>query len=97
VDKDTLLTKTRKIGLTSDEINPQHPVTKTLHDQWHKLCLLLIDKLNDGDEVVITEADVKQLAVRYPDHAILAHDKKDGLHLRIVSMAEAKKLGAQES
>ena len=94
---DNMRTKTRQIGLLSDELNPDHPVTRTLHDQWHKMCFMLLHKLNDGKEVIITAEDVNQMAARYPDHAILVHDKKDGLHLRIVTMKEAEKLGAQNA
>jgi hypothetical protein len=77
------------------ELNPEHPVTKKLHTEWHKICLLLLEKLNGGREVVITEADVQTLVEKYPDHAILAHDKRDGLHLKIVTMEQARRLSVQ--
>jgi hypothetical protein len=76
-----------------DEINPSHPVTKSLHDQWHKLCMILLDRL--GEEQIITITDVELFAAKYPDHAILAHDQKDGLHLKVVTMAQARRMGAK--
>lgn len=85
-------------NLRDSEINPDHPVTKGYHDQWHKLALILLDRLNTltgTDEQVITPLDVDLFAQKFPNHAILAHDRKDGLHLRAVTMAEARRLGAQ--
>lgn len=73
------------------EVNPEHPVTQRLHDNWHKICLVLLEKL--GGEIVITEEDIKAIFVeKYPDHAILAHEKKDGLHLKIITAKEARRL-----
>ena len=42
-------------------MNPNHPVTRELHDQWHKLCAALMVKF-DLTSVDITSADVERLA-----------------------------------
>lgn len=72
------------------ELNPGHPVTAATHDQWHKIVLLVMEKLG-ATEVIITQKDVDR-ALRDPDRAVLAHDKADGLHIKIITMAEAERL-----
>lgn len=77
-----------------DEINPNHPVTAGARDHWHKLCAILLHKF-DLEPVVITTSDFERFIHDYPDHAVLLHDTKDGLHLRIVSRAEAERLAGE--
>lgn len=75
----------------SDELNPEHPVTSALHEQWHKLCMILMDRLGES-EILITEDEIKAWGEKYPDHAILAHAHKDGLTLKVVTMEEGRRL-----
>ena len=77
-------------------INPEHPVVKGLEEQWHKLLAIVLIKLNVS-EVVITSKDVLALESKFPGQmaCILAHDKKDGIHLSVISESEARKKGAQ--
>ena len=76
-----------------DELNPDHLVTRSLRGQWHKLLALVMFKL-EVTEVHITGADLERLA-RVPGGTnILAHDRADGLHIRLVSDAEAAQLAA---
>lgn len=79
-----------------EEVNPDHPVTSKLHTEWHKVCLAIMVKLG-VEEVVITTSDIGKMEALFPgdDPAILAHDKADGLHIRVISMTEAKRLGVQ--
>jgi hypothetical protein len=78
------------------ELNPEHPVTKALHDQWYKLCALLLMRL--GNSAVIAEADLTALVERFADGggpAIVCHSKTDGIYLTLVSMEDARKKGLQ--
>lgn len=80
------------------ERNPNHPVTRAAHDQWHKIAALLMFKFRAqmGSEVVITEADVVALAATPGGTNIVLHEKADGLHLRLVDDDDADRLVAKE-
>ncbi len=79
------------------ELNPNHVVTQTMHDQWHKLAMLLMIK-NGDDHVVITPKDIEHLSQMFPGDlpAITVCEKEDGIHLRIISQAEGSQLARQE-
>lgn len=74
------------------ELNPDHPVTEQLHDNWHKFCGILMMKLgarvNIG-EVFIGLEDVNKLAALGDGVAVLAHVQHDGIHLKLVDAAGA--------
>lgn len=71
------------------ELNPHHPTTKDMHDHWHKIAALLL--IHAGQkEVVITAADVAKLEEESVNIAI--QERKDGLHVRLVSDEEASRL-----
>jgi len=76
------------------EVNPNHPVTAAVHDHWHKIVALLMHKFELG-HVVITGQDLAAFEREYPNHAIMIHDKRDGIHLRMVSMEEADRLARE--
>ncbi|TAL43980.1 MAG: hypothetical protein EPN91_05285 [Salinibacterium sp.] len=79
-----------------DEVNPHHPVTMGLHAEWHKLLAIVMWKLNVR-EIVLTEADIRGFVAHLPDgSAVLAHDKRDGLHLRLIDACEAERLAREE-
>lgn len=46
------------------EVNPHHPVTRAAHDQWHKLCAIIMHKLG-ATHVEITDADVDSFNLHY--------------------------------
>jgi hypothetical protein len=79
-----------------EEINPEHRVTSTLHDHWHKLLAVVLFKLK-VNEITITAADIGAMEAQFPGGmpCILAHEKKDGLHLSVISEEEARRKGAQ--
>lgn len=78
------------------EINPDNPLVQALHDSWHLIVGLMIHKFKQA-EVVITAEDIESFDAHYGgDTAVLCHDKKDGLHLMIVTRAQGEALAAQE-
>lgn len=79
------------------EINPNHPVTSAVHDHWHKIVAILMHKFELG-EVVITGSDLESLRHAYPVGmpSVLLHDKADGMHIKIVTEEEARRLAAVE-
>ena len=42
------------------ELNPKHPVTSQMHDQWHKIAAILLVKFKQKS-VDITPADIDAL------------------------------------
>lgn len=83
--------------MNHDTLNPNHPVAKLLDTEWHKLCAVLIEKLNHGQPVCITEQDIERFNANH-DHGcgIVADSQPDGLHLRIVEFDEAQRLAREE-
>jgi len=73
------------------ELNPNHPVTRQMHDHWHKICALLMAKMGE-DHVVITTDDLRELG---GDKYIVVQELNDEIHLRFVEQAEAERLARQ--
>lgn len=71
------------------ELNPNHPVSQQTHDQWHKFVAIMLYKYGD---VVISMADVSAMP---DDIAVTVQELDDGIHLRLVSMAEAERLARE--
>jgi hypothetical protein len=74
------------------EINPNHPTTQAVHDQWHKLCALLLQKFTDGHAVISVE-DVHQLGVA--GRVIVVQETHRGIELTLVSELEGQRLARQ--
>lgn len=74
------------------EIDPNHPVTRAAHDQWHKICFLVLRKLGLS-EVQISLPDVER-AFSGPEMALVLIDENETVTLRIVPVREAELLTA---
>lgn len=74
------------------ELNPHHPVTESMRDQWHKIAALLMRKLGQT-HVIITEADIADIGEA--DVCVIIHDKADGIHVRLVGRAEGERLARE--
>lgn len=81
------------------ELNDQHPVTRALHGEWHKLLAFVLWKHRDvlPRDVVVTREDIDALLREFGDGmpVIVANEKADGLHLSIVTEAEGRRLAAE--
>lgn len=75
------------------ELNPNHPVTQQVHDSWHKIAAILMQKFGMY-AVEITEADV--LALGDNEKAVMADCRGGRFVIRLVSMGEAEKLARKE-
>jgi hypothetical protein len=82
--------------MANDEINPEHAVTKTLHDQWHKVVAIMMWKLKI-QSFKITPQLLGELEAAFPGDfpAVLAHEHDGVLEISLITMEEAKKLGTQ--
>lgn len=81
--------------LKNPELNPDNELVRGLHGQWHVLVGVIISKFNLA-EIVLTNEDAAKFQRDWHDCAVLAHDKKDGLHLMLVTMEQAQALAEGE-
>ncbi len=73
------------------ELNPKHKNLRLLHDSWHVIAAILIQKLGQNP-VVITVADIAQI----DGNSITVQETDEGVALRLVTDAEAQRLVAEE-
>lgn len=76
-----------------EERNPNHPITRTVHDHWHKIAAIIMLKLNVRT-VTITQADLIKFAGEDLDIVIHEHDKV--LDIKLVSKEEGERLARKE-
>ncbi|MGH6624151.1 MAG: hypothetical protein ACREBN_09275 [Burkholderiaceae bacterium] len=69
----------------ASELNPNHPVTWAMRDQWHKIAALIMHKLGE-DSLVITVDDIESLG---EGMAVAVQEKVDGIHVDLVTMDAA--------
>lgn len=78
------------------ELNPNHPVTRALSLEWHKLCAIVMLKAGLA-EVEITSADIDRLAEEMGENGAIVADARGGrLVLRFVDQIEAARLARLE-
>lgn len=75
------------------EINPNHPVTQMAHDNWHKLCAILMQKFGKT-EIEITKADADALGDM--EKGIVLDLRGGRCILRLVTMEEGERMARGE-
>lgn len=75
------------------ELNPNHPITQTVHDHWHKIVGIIMAKLGH-DALEITEEDLALLGDN--EKCVVADCRGGKFVVRLMSMEEGKKLARQE-
>lgn len=73
-------------------MNPNHPTSQAVRDQWRELCVLVMRKCGVS-HVLITEADVLAMG---SDTATSVHADWQGVHLSLHTTAEAEELARKE-
>jgi hypothetical protein len=74
------------------ELNPNHPVTVEIREQWYKLCAILMMKF-DKIAVEITQKDIESLT----DDLVIAADARGGRFvLRLMDRKEGERLARKE-
>lgn len=76
------------------EMNPNHPMTEAVRDQWHKIVVLLMIKLKKS-HVEITQSEIEQMTSGNVG-AVTIQAKDDRIILNLVSPSEAAKLARKE-
>ena len=78
------------------ELNPNHPVTKAAHEEWHKIVAILLHKLGI-QEITITANDIDKLMRAFPDMpTVILKGEGETLRLSLVSLEEGKKAAEKE-
>jgi hypothetical protein len=80
------------------ELNPNHKVVRMLHDQWHAIVAILVNKLgscdaNGATELTITLDDIRNCPQQM---AISVQEIDDVIHLKLISMEEAERLARRQ-
>lgn len=77
-------------------LNPNHPVTQALDDHWYKILAVVLHKYRDDlpDDVFVGPEDIRAFVDDGLCH-IVAAEKDDVIHLRIVGEAEAQRLARE--
>jgi len=75
------------------ELNPNHPVTSTMHDHWHKIAAILVNRC-PGKTTTVRLDEIERMAA--DGLAITIKETAGGLELRIVTMEEGNRLARQE-
>ena len=73
-----------------NELNPNHPVTREVHDHWYKIAALLVAR--SGGSVVIPPHEVEALQDKAITIRFSAHE---GIVLKLVSMEEGERMATQ--
>jgi len=74
------------------EINPNHPMTRFARDQWHKICALLMQKMESEHKipglpdysVEITPGEIQRLSER--NLAVVIQERDERLFIRLMPM-----------
>lgn len=77
-----------------NELNPNHPVTQQVREQWHKLCALVLFKTG-ATEIKITSSDIERLRESGMAN-ITVRPEGDVITLSFVSDSEAARLARHE-
>lgn len=72
-------------------LNPNHAVTQSVQENWHKLAALLLDQL--GGRATITSEQLNALADG-PNMTVVVHYHQDTIEMYMVGEAEAHRLAA---
>jgi hypothetical protein len=74
-------------------LNPNHPVTKEIDEQWYKICAVLMHK-QGLTEVTITQADLESFLASGRAN-ISVYPSGDIMTLRLHTDEEARKLARE--
>lgn len=75
-------------------LNPNHPVTRAMDGQWHKIAALIMAKAGIRS-VVITPADIESLG-QGGGTGIAIKDQPDGIHVWLVDQETGAALARKE-
>jgi hypothetical protein len=78
------------------ELNPNHPVTRTVHDHWHKICAILLSRPPYNGRTEISEEEIKHWASKFDGYSVVIKDADHKLTLFMVDAKEGERLSREE-
>jgi hypothetical protein len=78
------------------EHNPNHPVTRAVHDHWHKIVAILLSRPPYNGRTVITEEEIERWGKQYEGWSVVIKDSDQKLTLFRVDEKEGKRLAREE-
>jgi hypothetical protein len=76
-------------------LNPNHPVTAAMEEQWHKIVALMMFQAGET-EIEIPVATIERFAREKEGCAVAIRPSDTGLRLSLVDAAEAARLAREE-
>lgn len=89
-----------ELSAEGDEVSaipgtPNHPVVKALEQDWHKVAALIMVKLGVTHVEITTEDMERIVSLSHNEMStIVVQEKGNALHVRLMSMREAKAFAA---
>jgi len=77
------------------ELNPNHPVTREVHEQWHKIAAIMLHKMG-RQKLRITIADLQAWEREYPGGGIVIKANNLDIELWLVDADQARELSRKE-
>ena len=78
------------------ELNPNHPVTQEVRDQWHKLCAVILHDMG-METFEVTSEQIESFVKAYGAKGAIVADTRGGRFvLRLVNEREAGRLARRE-
>jgi hypothetical protein len=80
------------------KINPDSTVLSQMDEQWQKIVMLLLWKLNRGEPVKITSQDILAFSSAFAPNlpVLFMHGMADGFELSIVTEDAAKRIAEHD-
>ncbi len=78
------------------ELNPDHPVTRGVHDQWHKIVVLLMRKFGRTTVEISKEEIESFIDTTDGFGAVALRMKERSIEINLVSREEAERLAREE-
>jgi hypothetical protein len=78
------------------ELNPNHPVTRTVHDHWHKIVAILISRPPYNGSAEISEQEIVEWGEKYEGWSVAIKDSNHRLTLWMVDEKESERLSRKE-
>lgn len=73
---------------------PESAKVVPMHVQWHKLCAILVGIYSGEGGITIMSEQIEQFSQKHPDDALLLNNGPEGLHLELISRAQAEAIAS---
>lgn len=78
-----------------EEHNPNHPVTRTVHDHWHKIVAILLSRPPYNGRTEITEEEIQRWSEQFDGYSVVIKYSDRKLTLWMVDKKEGQRLAKE--